>query len=268
MPPKGWHQEHNVLHHYRLGETSDPDLVEEVIWPLRHPNTPMALRYLGVAASAILWKPLYYAPKTMRAASRIKPHEGARVDPWKDWLPFKPVGLRLWTTSWIPYVLLEFVLLPLLFLPLGTWAWMSVLINRICAEALTNAYSFFIIAPNHAGHDIWRFDGKYKDKTEFYLRQIVGSTNYPPGTQAHDLLHGFLNYQIEHHLFPTATPLQYRAMQPAVQALCERHGLPYRAQSVFKRFRSLVAIMVGRQSMRRLKEGASTEGAILASRNA
>ncbi len=38
---------------------------------------------------------------------------------------------------------------------------------------------------------------------------------------------GGLNYQIEHHLFPTLPRHNLRKVAAAVQALCEKHGLVY-----------------------------------------
>ena len=41
------------------------------------------------------------------------------------------------------------------------------------------------------------------------------------GGDVNDFLHGWLNYQIEHHLFPDLPPLRYRQLQPKVKARCE-----------------------------------------------
>lgn len=42
-----------------------------------------------------------------------------------------------------------------------------------------------------------------------------------------DFLFGGLNYQIEHHLFPSMPRLHFRAASGHVRAFCRRHGLPY-----------------------------------------
>ena len=36
-----------------------------------------------------------------------------------------------------------------------------------------------------------------------------------------------MNYQIERHLFPTVCHCHLPALQPKVQALCAKHGVPY-----------------------------------------
>jgi hypothetical protein len=46
---------------------------------------------------------------------------------------------------------------------------------------------------------------------------------------------------------------QYTRIQPQVKALCERHGIPYRQESVFRRFGRMLDVAVGRTSMRELE---------------
>lgn len=45
--------------------------------------------------------------------------------------------------------------------------------------------------------------------------------------------------------------LQYRKVQPKLKALCQRHGVPYVQQSVWRRLGKTLDIMVGRARMRR-----------------
>jgi fatty acid desaturase len=143
------------------------------------------------------------------------------------------------------------VLLPALFWPLGRWAVLSVLINSVLAELLTNVHAFVTIVPNHAGEDLYRFEDRTHSRADFYLRQVLGSTNYRCGGDLVDIMHGWLNYQIEHHLWPDMSLLQYRRAQPKVREICERHGVPYVQESVWRRCRKAVAIMVGDASLRR-----------------
>jgi fatty acid desaturase len=159
------------------------------------------------------------------------------------------VTTRLWLRCWAPYLAFYFVALPALALPLGRWAVFSVLINLVLAEFVTNAHAFVTIVPNHAGPDLYRFEGRTRSRGEFYLRQIVGSSNYRCGGDLCDVMHGWLNYQIEHHLWPDLPLLAYRRAQPQVRALCERHGVPYVQESVWQRCRKAVAIIVGDASM-------------------
>ena len=120
------------------------------------------------------------------------------------------------------------------------------------AELLTNLHTFMNIAPNHAGEDVYRFDSSVKDKAEHYMRQITGSVNYACGSDGIDFAQMWLNYQIEHHIWPDLPMLQYRLVQPQVKQLCAEFGLPYVQESIFARNRKLIDIMVGKTTMRRV----------------
>lgn len=258
LAPDAWRHEHNLLHHCRLNETpGDPDLVEALVeW---HGPWPRPLRLLLLTIYAVAWKPLYYGPNILRlsgnAAARRRDPAAPPVRGGSPAVvsPLTPCGRRVWLRCWLPYAVWRFGLAPALFLPLGEWAWLSVLVNSLVAEALTNAHAFLMIIPNHSGDDLYRFDGPvHGGKGEFYLRQIVGSANYRCGGDVNDLLHGWLNYQIEHHVWPDLTLLQYRRAQPRLQALCERYGVPYAQESVFRRFGKMVAIALGNGKMQRV----------------
>ncbi len=263
IDPDAWHEEHNLQHHYRLNEDADPDLVERNLRWLRDSRLPRWLRLALVPLFAISWKFVYYAPSTLEALERAEdrrarrgkrpPVEQALAERWSSrglWSFLPRVSARLWLRSWAPYLLFYFVMIPAFAAPLGWWAVLSVLINSLLAEFVTNAHAFVTIVPNHAGEDLYRFEGRTHSRGEFYLRQVVGSTNFRCGGDLNDVMHGWLNYQIEHHLWPDMTLLQYRRAQPEVRAICERHGVPYVQESVWRRCAKTVAIIVGDASMR------------------
>jgi fatty acid desaturase len=158
----------------------------------------------------------------------------------------------LWLESFLPYALWNFVLLPSAFLPLGPLAVGSAAANSALAEVLTNLHTFLIIVTNHAGDDLFAFDGPPADRSDFVRRQITGTANHRTGGDVSDFLHGWLNYQIEHHLWPNLTLLQYRKVQPRLKALCEAHAVPYVQESVWKRLRRTLDVMTGHASMRRV----------------
>ena len=135
-------------------------------------------------------------------------------------------------------------------LPLSPAAAGWVLVNSLLAEALTNLHAFMAIVPNHAGDDLYRFDRPGRGRADFYLRQVLGSANFRTGGDLHDFLHGFLNYQVEHHLWPDLPMAAYQRAQPRVRALCEKNGVPYVQESIWRRTWKTVQVMVGATSMR------------------
>jgi fatty acid desaturase len=247
--PPAWHLEHNVLHHYHLGETSDPDLVEINLDWLRRNKWPRVFKYILIFFMAGMWKYIYYAPNTWLE----KNHPGKKIPPYgsfRFWQAFSLTGKKLWLNCFLPYIAFNFILIPAPFLLISPRAALFVCLNMVIAEWLTNFHTFLVIVTNHAGDDLPRFDRSMSGKKEFYVRQISGSVNFRTGAGLNDFMHGFLNYQIEHHLWPDMTMLQYKKAHPLVKSVAAKYGLPYLQQSVWKRLGKTVSIMVGTTSMR------------------
>ena len=254
IKPDAWAYEHNIMHHYHLGEDDDPDNVEKNLVWLHEAKVPMFVKYTAVYLFAGMWKFLYYAPNTLRILEnkeRIRRKEEPTLD--YEISPFTKNGFALWTEYILPYGLFQFALLPLLFIPLGMGAVLSVLVFLLIAELFANLHSFLVIVPNHSAEDIYQFSTPHKTQGEYYLRQIMGSVNYNTGSDLIDFAHGFLNYQIEHHLFPEMPHSFYQKMQPIVKDICKKHNLEYRQESVFKRILMTVDLMVGKTKVLRVE---------------
>ena len=129
------------------------------------------------------------------------------------------------------------------------------IINLVLADLLTNLHGFVTIVTNHCGDDIYTFDDQVKPKSgSFYVRQIVGSANYKTGDDATDFAHGWLNYQIEHHVWPDLSMLQYQRGAPQLKAICEKYGVPYVQESVWTRLFKTIDVMVGNSSMKTISD--------------
>jgi len=262
---ESWLCEHNLLHHYHTGEAADPDLVERNITTLRRLRLARPLKLLIVLLHALTWKWSYYAPSNLRALhlARTRPagtslaqHVAAHLD-----AHYQPQSGRVRAladvaaqTLWrciLPYALYRFALIPALFLIISPEAALNVLWTSILAELITSVHTFLIIGPNHCGDDLQRFATPPGGKAEFYLRQLRGSANYRTGGDGNDFLHGWLNYQIEHHLWPDLPLLRYQQLQPQLRQLCARHGVPYVQEGVLRRARRMIGIMIGERSMLR-----------------
>jgi len=158
-----------------------------------------------------------------------------------------------------PFFVRNFVIIPgVMGLLLGQTAFFNSLVSMILAEWLSNAHSFLNIVTNHTGDDLYRFDLSCEPRSAtFYLRQVISSANFHTGTvgtflgDLNDFTHGWLNYQVEHHLWPDLSMLSYQKAAPLVKAICKKHGVPYVQQNVFWRLKKTIDIMVGDASMRR-----------------
>jgi len=240
ITPEAWSYEHNIMHHYNLGEHDDPDCIQRHALWLCSANTPKILKYPFVMIMTLTWKLTYYARNTLSVLNTKK---------GKDQKGF---NREFFMNSILFYSMLKFVLIPLLFLPLGWIAVLNALIIILIAEALANLHSFIVIVPNHSAEDIYLFDEPTQKQSEFYLRQIMGSVNYHTGGDVRDFMHGWLNYQIEHHLFPSLTLRQYQKIQPEIQRICAKHNLEYRQESVFVRFAKTLKLFTGNTNVLRV----------------
>jgi fatty acid desaturase len=77
-------------------------------------------------------------------------------------------------------------------------------------------------APNHKGMPMI----SAADKLDFLRKQVLTSRNVNGGWLT-DYALGGLNYQIEHHLFPSMPRPNLRRAQGLVREFCERLEIPY-----------------------------------------
>ncbi|WGW13543.1 acyl-CoA desaturase [Saxibacter everestensis] len=86
-------------------------------------------------------------------------------------------------------------------------------------------------APNHKGMPIVPKNAK----VDFLRRQVLMSRNIKGGSFV-DLAMGGLNYQIEHHLFPSMPRPNLRHAQKVVRDYCETHGVAYTETTLLKSY--------------------------------
>ena len=94
-------------------------------------------------------------------------------------------------------------------------------------QGLFGFYLGCSFAPNHKGMPVLAAS----DKTDFLRRQVLTSRNVRGGWLT-DFALGGLNYQIEHHLFPSMPRPNLRRAQALVAAFCADRGVPYARTSL------------------------------------
>ena len=95
-------------------------------------------------------------------------------------------------------------------------------------QGLFGLYMGCSFAPNHKGMPIFGKD----DRIDFLRRQVLTSRNIR-GHRFTDFALGGLNYQIEHHLFPSMPRPSLRHAQKLVRSFCARHGIAYHETGLF-----------------------------------
>ncbi len=102
-------------------------------------------------------------------------------------------------------------------------------------QATFSLYLGCSFAPNHKGMPLIE-EG---DETTFARRQVVTARNLTGGWLT-SFLFGGLNYQIEHHLFPSMPRPNLARSQALVQSFCSENGLGYCAVSPIASYRQAV----------------------------
>ena len=113
-------------------------------------------------------------------------------------------------------------------------------------QGLFGVYLGASFAPNHKGMPILRRE----DEQDFLRRQVLTSRNIRGGWFT-DIALGGLNYQIEHHLFPSMPRPSLRLSQPLISEFCREQGLPYCQASLVGSYAQALRYLnaVGAQSL-------------------
>jgi len=100
--------------------------------------------------------------------------------------------------------------------------WWQAAIFLLANQLIAGFYLGAIFAPNHKGTLVPTAD----DGLGFLEHQVLSSRNIHP-SPAIDFLYGGLNYQIEHHLYPSIPRNNLPRTRRIVRQFCEERGLAY-----------------------------------------
>jgi len=134
------------------------------------------------------------------------------------------------------FLLLHFVLyLGFLFFHFSIW---QALLFLFAHQIFSGVYMGSIFAPNHKGMPVL----DKESKIDFLHRQIITARN----VHAHpltDLLYGGLNYQIEHHLFPSMAENKLNEAQVIVKRFCQQEAIPYYETNLVQSYCEILAAL-------------------------
>ncbi|GCF11019.1 fatty acid desaturase family protein [Dictyobacter arantiisoli] len=122
--------------------------------------------------------------------------------------------------------------LALIFLNMNIW---QGIVFIVVNQALTGFYLGAVFAPNHKGMPVLDKD----DKVGFLYRQVVTSRNIYANPIV-DFVYGGLNYQIEHHLFPSMPRNKLKRAQRLVKDFCRERNIPYHETHILESFREIL----------------------------
>ncbi len=120
-----------------------------------------------------------------------------------------------------------------LFLPLGkAVAFIALML------AVFGVYMGAVFAPNHKGMPIIAHDARL----DFFSKQVRTSRNIRGGWWATWLMGG-LNYQIEHHLFPSMARPYLARTRAIVREFCQSEGVPYTETTLRQSYARVIAYL-------------------------
>lgn len=81
-------------------------------------------------------------------------------------------------------------------------------------------------------HDTFESIVLNHNETKFWdEQQIRKSGNFCENSWIFTELHGGINYQIHHHLFPTVSHRYYTRLTPLIKEHCAKYNIPYNSKS-------------------------------------
>jgi fatty acid desaturase len=201
-----WVSKHNRHHAHPNTEGADPDITMKVLaFTAAQARASRGLPRLAFRYQAYLFFPLLLGEAfSVHAASirALASRDSSR----------RPAEAALLAIHFAGYLAIVFLVL----------SPVKAVVFILVQQGLFGLYLGASFAPNHKGMPI--LDAA--DRSDFLRRQVLTSRNVRGGWLT-DLALGGLNYQIEHHLFPSMPRPSLRRSQALIKEFCLQRGLPY-----------------------------------------
>jgi fatty acid desaturase len=230
MSQQWWSEKHNRHHANPNHVDKDPDVAADIlVWTQGQAKGRRGLRRWITRHQAWLFFPLTtlegfalkvagFAAVLARPRGRREPRSARLLEAFTLTLHLGAY-LTLLLTSMTPLQALAFALIH---------------------QMLFGLHLGMAFAPNHKGMEMP--DGTVGKDWGHLHRQVLTSRNVRAGRLT-DWLLGGLNYQIEHHLFPSMPRPYLKHAQPLVRAHCARFSLPYTETSAVESYRQALRHM-------------------------
>jgi len=208
----GWWMDKHTRHHANPNhEDRDPDVAPDIIvW-----STHQARQSRGVARFVGRRQAYLFFPLLLLEGFNL--HVAGIRGLARPGLKRRGVERVMLYLHCAAYLAVPFLMLP----PL------TAVVFVLVHQGLFGFYLGMTFAPNHKGMPTLTAE----DELDYLRRQVLTSRNVAGGPWL-DVVYGGLNYQIEHHLFPSMPSVNLRRAQPIVEAYCAEIGVPYLATGV------------------------------------
>ena len=220
LSPSWWLDKHNN-HHVN---PNDVDLDLDINLPIIAFNREQAVTKRGLARLIVKYQAFLFFPLLLIEALSI------RADSAQFILRGKNVKYR-WAEALaiVGHFAIYFWLVFQFMNP------MSAMVFVLTHQALIGVYMGSVFAPNHKGMLLV----DRSTQLDFLRRQVLTSRNIR-GNLFVDFLYGGLNYQIEHHLFPTIPRNKLASVRPIVRRFCRERNVPYHETGMISSWREVL----------------------------
>jgi fatty acid desaturase len=218
-----WLGKHNQHHANPNQVDFDPDIAIPVLAFTKED----ALRKRGFIKTMVKYQSYIFFPILMFETFSLRIGSLQFLSARKDW-KYRRVEMALFVLHFVWFFTLSF-------LALGFWPGLAFIAIQ---QALFGLYLSSVFAPNHKGMPVIPEDAEI----DFLQLQVVTARN----VRAHpvtDFWYGGLNYQIEHHLFPTMARNQLREAQKIIRAFCEECNVPYYETSILRSYAEILSYL-------------------------
>jgi fatty acid desaturase len=205
----GWWQHKHTRHHAnpnQLGVDPDIDLPVVAFTPEQASRHRGPIRHWAIAHQGAFFFPILLLEGLSLHASSV--HRAFGREP----LAHRPVEITFLSVRIVGFLALVFLVLS----PGKAAVFLAIQLG------LFGFYMGMSFAPNHKGMPLV----PKGLKLDFLRRQVLMSRNIR-GSRALDTLMGGLNYQIEHHLFPSMPRPHLRRAATIIEGYCRDHDVPY-----------------------------------------
>jgi fatty acid desaturase len=218
-----WHNQHVVGHHIHTNVMEcDPDLPVDFEGDIRR------LVPRQVWRASYRWQHVYLLPLygLLGLKFRVQDILCTFLARANGPILVNPISALLWSkqvASKLNFVVFR-VALPL-------WAFGVPASRLLWTFLLTELVTGWYLALNfQVSHVSTAADFPEREKVaamEWAKLQVVSSVDYSHGNDVMTFLCGALNYQTEHHLFPSISQYHYPAIAPIVMDVCKKHKVRY-----------------------------------------
>ena len=225
-----WKIQHNVLHHtYTNVHEADEDVSQRGLFRLNpHADWKPIHRFQFIYAW-VVYGLMTFVWVFFKDVTRLKKYEAnglvnqVKASAREEW-----IVLIVTKTLYFLYALV----LPTLLLP---YSFGQIFLGFFLVHYVAGFILAIIFQPAHVAPDS-AFPLPDEDnnlENNFYIHQMLTTQNFARKNKLFSWYVGGLNFQVEHHLYPTVCHVHYAKLAPIVKATAEEYGIPYLEQETF-----------------------------------